>query len=41
MVQGSFNDGIIVAVTDRVISGVATIFLGNIFMWMIIRRIGD
>ena len=41
MVQGSFNDGIIVAVTDRVISGVATIFLGNIFVWMIIRRIGD
>ena len=41
MVQGSFNDGIIVAVTDRVISGVATIFLGNIFMWMIIRRIRD
>ena len=41
MVQVSFNDGIIVAVTDRVISGVATIFLGNIFVWMIIRRIGD
>lgn len=41
MIQGSFNDGVIVAVTDRVISGVATIVLGNIFSWMIIRRIGD
>lgn len=40
MVQGSFSDGVIVAVTDRVISGVATIVLGNIFVWMIIHRIG-
>jgi len=40
MVQGSFSDGVIVAVTDRVISGVATIVLGNIFIWMIISRIG-
>lgn len=39
MVQGSFSDGIIVAVTDRVISGVVTIVLGNIFMWMIIKRL--
>ena len=41
MVQGSFDDGVIVAVTDRVISGVATIILGNIFMWLIIPRIKD
>jgi uncharacterized membrane protein YbhN (UPF0104 family) len=39
MVQGSFSDGIIVAVTDRVISGVVTIFLGNIFVWMLIKRL--
>ena len=39
MVQGSFDDGVIVAVTDRVISGVATIFFGNIFMWMIIPKV--
>lgn len=41
IVQGSFEDGVIVAVTDRVISGVATIILGNIFMWLIIPRIRD
>lgn len=38
MVQGSFSDGIIVAVTDRVISGVVIILLGNIFIWMLIRK---
>jgi uncharacterized membrane protein YbhN (UPF0104 family) len=41
IIQGSFNDGVIVAVTDRVISGVATIVLGNIFSLMILRKIAD
>jgi len=41
IIQGSFEDGVIVAITDRVISGVATIVLGNIFIWTIIRKMRE
>jgi uncharacterized membrane protein YbhN (UPF0104 family) len=40
IVQGSFEDGVVVAVTDRIISGAATIVLGNIFILTIIKRMG-
>ena len=39
IIQGSFSDGVIVAVTDRIISGVATIVLGNVFIWAIVYRV--
>ena len=41
IIQGSFEDGVVVAITDRVISGAATIVLGNIFIWTIIRKMGE
>lgn len=41
IIQGSFEDGVVVAVTDRVISSAATIVLGNIFLWTIIRKMGE
>ncbi len=37
-VQGSFGNGVAVAVADRVITGLATILLGNLFLVRLLRK---
>lgn len=39
LIQGSFGEGIVVAVTDRIVSGVITIIFGNIFILTTIKKI--
>jgi uncharacterized membrane protein YbhN (UPF0104 family) len=38
LLDGSFGEGMVVAVTDRVVSGVITIILGNFFTWAVIDK---
>jgi uncharacterized membrane protein YbhN (UPF0104 family) len=38
LLDGSFGEGMVVAVTDRVVSGVLTIILGNFFTWTVIDK---
>ncbi|MFH2013091.1 MAG: lysylphosphatidylglycerol synthase transmembrane domain-containing protein [Pseudomonadota bacterium] len=39
IIQGSFGDGVVVAFTDRIVTGVTTIILGNFFIWKFMQRL--